>query len=146
MPAQKKRLIAAHWINWINWILLFVLTGCMGTKDSILPQDGPTMREVYDNHFMGGGSRNLPIPMTSRQTIKGRSIAAGYGDLAGYTRRAQSEIQSIFQRLPNPTLVMYVYTHLSRRGQYPIPGYSTSFTLYEKVEYALPGEVPGLEP
>ena len=24
----------------------------------------------------------------------------------------------------------------------PVPGYATTFTLYDRVEYALPGEVP----
>jgi hypothetical protein len=38
---------------WISLALaLASLLGCAGgTKEDILPQDGPTMKEVYDGHF-----------------------------------------------------------------------------------------------
>jgi conjugative transfer region lipoprotein (TIGR03751 family) len=36
---------------------------------------------------------------------------------------------------------MYVYPHLSRQDEAPVPGYSTAFELYEKAHYALPGEL-----
>jgi conjugative transfer region lipoprotein (TIGR03751 family) len=61
-------------------------------------------------------------------------------DLAGYTRNASNEIKQLFPRLPNPEIVLYVFPHINSKGR-PIPGYSTSFLLYEKDEYALPGEV-----
>ena len=38
---------------------------------------------------------------------------------------------------------MYVFPHLSGDERTPVPGYVTTFSFYEKVEYALPGEVPG---
>jgi len=56
-----------------------------------------------------------------------------------YTRNARNELDVLFPRLPNPTLVMYVYPHISSSGV-PVPGYSTSFPMYERTEYALPGE------
>ena len=46
-----------------------------------------------------------------------------------------------FPRLPNPSLVMYVFPHLAGAERTPVPGYATTFPLYERVEYALPGEV-----
>ena len=55
-------------------------------------------------------------------------------------RDALNEIDVLFPRLSNPTLVMYVFPHLA--GGAPVPGYATAFPLYEGVEYALPGEVP----
>ncbi|MEN8196657.1 MAG: TIGR03751 family conjugal transfer lipoprotein, partial [Pseudomonadota bacterium] len=66
----------------------------------------------------------------------------GDTDLAGYTRDANNEIRSVFPTLPNPTLVMYVYAHLTAQG-HPVPGYATAFQLYEKNHYALPGEAEG---
>jgi hypothetical protein len=42
--------------------------------------------------------------------------------------------------VPNPDLVMVVYPHLAR-GKYPVPGYVTTFPMYDEVIYALPGEV-----
>jgi conjugative transfer region lipoprotein (TIGR03751 family) len=58
-------------------------------------------------------------------------------------REAATEIESVFPRLPNPTLVMYVFPHLSGDERTPVPGYVTTFPFYEKLEYALPGEVSG---
>jgi len=57
-----------------------------------------------------------------------------------YTRTAESEIRSLFPRLPNPDLLLYVYPHLSGTEQAPVPGYSTVFPFYQRVQYALPGE------
>ena len=48
-----------------------------------------------------------------------------------------------FRRLPNPDLVMYVFPHPSPESGYPVPGYSTVLPMYERVEYALPGEAEG---
>jgi conjugative transfer region lipoprotein (TIGR03751 family) len=57
-----------------------------------------------------------------------------------YTRTAQIEIYRQFHRLPNPDLVMYVFPHLAGSDPVPVPGYSTVFPLYQRVQYALPGE------
>jgi conjugative transfer region lipoprotein (TIGR03751 family) len=59
---------------------------------------------------------------------------------APYTRTAMNEIHSLFPRLPNPDLVLYVYPHLSGTEQAPVPGYATVFAFYQRVQYALPGE------
>jgi conjugative transfer region lipoprotein (TIGR03751 family) len=119
------------------WLLL---AGCAGTKESLLPQGGPTMLEIYQQHFermqtetaKGGPRTRLPL----------RPLAPEDGDLAGYTRTADTEVQSLFPRLPNPTLVMYVFPHLSTEEGHPVPGYATSFPMYERAQYVLPGEVP----
>jgi len=63
-------------------------------------------------------------------------------NFGAYTRNSHNELEHLFPRLPNPTLVMYVYPHISTSGV-PVPGYSTAFPMYEQaVEYALPGETP----
>ena len=59
---------------------------------------------------------------------------------SGYTRTAQNEIYSQFKRLPNPDLVMYVFPHLTGADPAPVPGYSTIFPFYQRVQYAMPGE------
>jgi hypothetical protein len=175
-------------------------SGCTHTEvKDIVPQDGPTMEQIYDAHMgrvraaeADGARRELggrpaadprPVPVidsapeidedagepglmtvslppggaahgnTEHDTVTPAQAgptdqAAGRPDartalngapaplmavglrapevnLAGYTRTAEREIDAIFPRLPNPDLVMYV------------------FPLYERVEYALPGEVPG---
>lgn len=122
----------------IVWISL-VLGGCASTKDSVLPQDGPSMKAIYEAHFTGMGADD---PLAVRRELGTRPLGDGDADLAGYSRNAYTELETIFPRLPNPTLVMYVFPHLAGTERVPVPGYATTFTLYERVEYALPGEVP----
>jgi conjugative transfer region lipoprotein (TIGR03751 family) len=145
------------------WISLAALSGCLSTKEDLLPQDGPTMREVYQAHFQAPPRREEPdaslghpgadegpeptpgrretgealrtVPVNRRGTDDGLRLAS-------YTREAATEIDAHFPRLPNPDLVMYVFPHLSADG-YPVPGYATVVPMYERVEYALPGEKEG---
>ena len=122
----------------IAWISL-ALGGCASTKESVLPQDGPSMKAIYDAHFEGLGADD---PYVLRRELGTRPLGDDDVDLAGYSRSAHTELETIFPRLPNPTLVMYVFPHLAGSERVPVPGYATTFTLYERVEYALPGEVP----
>jgi len=143
MPTMMKTLVMMSWIS-------LLLTGCAtGSKDSILPQDGPTMKEVYDNHFNGTlHQQGATSPQADgRETVITDNIVKSRlrsqydaEELPRYTREAHNEINNIFPRLKNKTLIMYVFPHLSSSERNPVPGYSTAFTLYEKTEYALPGE------
>lgn len=120
-------------------LISLVLSGCASTKDAILPQDGPPMKTIYEQHMREAGARD---PMAVRNELGNRPVVDGDGSLHGYTREAYNEIDTTFPRLPNPSLVMYVFPHLAGDEQVPVPGYVTSFPMYERVEYALPGEVP----
>lgn len=71
--------------------------------------------------------------------LRRRALRRGSVDLEAYTRDAANELDSVFSTLPNPTLVMYVFPHLTNNN--PVPGYSTKFKMYENDPYALPGEV-----
>ncbi len=117
---------------------VLLLGGCAGTKEAVLPQDGPPMQAIYDAHLRDMGARD---PTFVRAALSSRPIANGEQDLHGYTREASNELDITFARLPNPTLVLYVYPHLAGAQRTPVPGYTTTFPLYERVEYALPGEV-----
>ena len=114
-------------------LTLLMGSGCSSMTTAELPQDGPKMQQVYENHF----------EETTKQigTQRGRSIHNGDTDLSGYTRTSYSEINELFPRLPNPTLIMYIDPHLTQSG-HPVPGYSTAFPMYETEQYALPGEAP----
>ncbi|MEA2080989.1 MAG: TIGR03751 family conjugal transfer lipoprotein [Pseudomonadota bacterium] len=120
-------------------LISLLLVGCAGTKDTILPQDGPSMKAIYEEHIH---EMNAQDPLILRQALAHRPMITGEAALEGYTRDAASEIDSTFPRLPNPTLVLYVFPHLAGDDQVPVPGYATAFSLYERVEYSLPGEVP----
>ena len=121
-------------------LISLLLAGCASTKDAVLPQNGPSMKAIYENHV---NEMNARDPQVIRHELGNRPIMAGDAALQGYTREDFNEIDVLFPRLPNPTLVMYVFPHLAGETQAPVPGYATAFPMYEQVEYALPGEVPG---
>ena len=123
-------------------VVLISLAGCAGSKDTILPADGPSMKTIYTKHFNDIGMNGT---MSVRQELKARPLNNELADLDGYVRDAYNELDTLFPRLPNPTLVMYVFPHLAGVERLPVPGYSTTFPMYRQVEYALPGEVPGKE-
>lgn len=119
------------------------LAGCSTTKDEMLPHGNETMMDVWMQGTGGGsgsvGERKL---LDARQNLR-RSISTTDSvveENSRYTRTAQNEIYSQFKRLPNPDLVMYVYPHLAGSDPAPIPGYSTVFPLYQRIQYAMPGE------
>ena len=97
------------------------------------------MKAIYEGHVQEMTARD---PQVIRGELGNRPVQTGEAALQGYTRDAFNEIDVLFPRLPNPTLVMYVFPHLAGEAQAPVPGYATAFPLYEQTEYALPGEVP----
>ena len=121
-------------------LISLVLAGCASTKDTVLPQDGPPMKAIYEGHVQEMNARD---PQILRGELGNRPILTGESALQGYTRKAFNEIDVLFPRLPNPSLVMYVFPHLAGEAHAPVPGYATAFPMYEQVEYALPGEVSG---
>ena len=66
--------------------------------------------------------------------------ACACGDAPAYTRTAANELELLFPRLPNPDVYIYVPAHLATELRIPVPGYTTAVPLYDRVEYALPGE------
>ncbi len=121
-------------------LISLAVAGCASTKDTVLPQDGPSMKAIYEGHVQAMNARD---PQAIRHELGNRPILTGEAALQGYTRDAFNEIDLLFPRLPNPTLVMYVFPHLAGEAHAPVPGYATAFPMYEQVEYALPGEAPG---
>ena len=134
---HKQTLVRAS----ISGLLALMLAGCASTKETVLPQDGPSMKAIYDGHFEAMGARD---PQALRGELGGRPLTSGAPSIEGYTREAYNELETTFRRLPNPTLVMYIFPHLASDERVPVPGYVTSFPMYERVEYALPGEVSPL--
>ncbi len=109
-------------------ISLLLTAGC--SSQQLIPDSGQNIKAIYEQHV---GSTLAPAKMY-------RQLRDDRRDLAGYTRYASNEIESQFPMLPNPDLTLYVFPHLSRKG-HPVPGYATAFKMYQKDEYALPGEI-----
>ncbi len=133
----------------IGLSLLLWISGCswMGDKDSLLPQEGPTMLEIYQGHFDGTWPKTTKPREsrldTQRSVMAQRPIHPGTMDQSEITHPVVSRLLQRFATLPNPTLLLYVYPHLSGDHQFPVPGYYTAFPLYETTQFALPGEVEG---
>ncbi|MCT4978722.1 TIGR03751 family conjugal transfer lipoprotein [Pseudomonas aeruginosa] len=125
--------------------LLTLLTACATDKDRLLAHNGGTMLDVWEKEAGGratGGQASRELldarlllrrPLPSQQSTP-------IVDSTDYSRTAQNEIYRQFHRLPNPDLVMYVFPHLAGTDPVPVPGYTTVFPLYQRVQYALPGE------
>lgn len=117
-----------------------LVSACSTSKDELLPHGDNTMLDVWEQGTSGSnGSTAGRQLLDARQDMR-RSLQAHQADKSLFTRTAQNEIYSQFKRLPNPDLVMYVFPHLAGSDPAPIPGYSTVFPLYQRVQYAMPGE------
>lgn len=126
--------------------VVLALAGCSTSKEKLLPHTDQTMLDIWTNET-GGTARagqNARQLLDARQSLRRplteADVEAAPVMAANYTRTAQNEIYSQFQRLPNPDLAMYVFPHLTGSDPAPIPGYTTVFPLYQRVQYAMPGE------
>ena len=120
-------------------VFSLVLAGCSTNKETLLPHGEQTMLDIWNGAGSQGTQQQL---LDARQQLR-RPLAQAdfsFSLQEPYTRTAANEIRNLFPRLPNPDLVLYVYPHLSGTEQAPIPGYSTVFPFYQRVQYALPGE------
>ena len=145
---------------------LMVLSGCSSNK-SVLPDEGPTTMEVYDQHMAGGGSQinntfkrdrkgNLIKPTqdnnqegrtATQNTFGGSPWTSAKGDRimplnsgrSALAAREMDALQRDFRRIQNPEVIGYVYPHLSN-NEHPVPGYFTAFNLYTADHYAHSGD------
>jgi conjugative transfer region lipoprotein (TIGR03751 family) len=126
--------------------ILVVLDGCATSKEKLLPHGDSTMLDIWNQETGGsaGGGQAAQQLLDARQDLR-RPLTGADGQNAtaanaAYTRNAANEIVSQFHRLPNPDLMMYVFPHLAGTDPAPVPGYTTIFPLYQRVQYAMPGE------
>ncbi|TKK37252.1 TIGR03751 family conjugal transfer lipoprotein [Pseudomonas fluorescens] len=124
------------WINGLSIAMLLVwLTGCSTSSEELLSHNGNTMLEVWSQQ----GNPSVRQLSEARLALR-RPLPVSNTSIASYTRTAQSEIYQQFKRLPNPDMRMFVFPHLAGSDPVPVPGYSTVFPFYQRVQYALPGE------
>ena len=128
-------------------LAVMVLGGCATSKDQLLPHGDSTMLDVWQQETGGSGVADgqaarqlLDARQDLRRALSEADTQAAPAAAAAYTRTAANEIYRQFHRLPNPDLVMYVFPHLAGSDPVPVPGYTTVFPLYQRVQYAMPGE------
>lgn len=142
--------------NWTDWgkglalaAAVAVLGGCATNKEELLTHGDRTMMDIWQQEA-GDGSGGVAGQAVRRQLLDARQslrrpltdadVQAAPAEQMRYTRTARNEVYRQFHRLPNPDLVMYVYPHLAGTDPLPVPGYTTIFPLYQRVQYAMPGE------
>ncbi|MBD8239484.1 TIGR03751 family conjugal transfer lipoprotein [Pseudomonas fluorescens] len=121
-------------------VVALLSTGCATSKEELIPHGENTMMDVWEQGSSGSSNSASSRQLLDARLSLRRSLEDGRAENVAYTRTAQNEIYSQFKRLPNPDLVMYVFPHLAGSDPAPIPGYSTVFPLYQRVQYAMPGE------
>ncbi len=126
-----------------------VLSGCSTSKEKLLPHGDHTMMDIWQQNAGDGsggatgraaGRQLLDARQSLRRPLTEADIQAAPAEQMRYTRTARNEVHRQFQRLPNPDLVMYVFPHLADSDPVPVPGYTTVFPLYQRIQYAMPGE------
>ncbi|WP_175927463.1 TIGR03751 family conjugal transfer lipoprotein [Burkholderia cepacia] len=123
-----------------------LLGGCATSKEQLLPHGDTGMLDVWSQQTGGAASGNqasrqlLDARQSLRRPLSHDDVSTAPAVNASYTRTAANEIDRQFHRLPNPDLVMYVFPHLAGSDPSPVPGYTTVFPLYQRVQYAMPGE------
>tara|TARA_R110001592_G_scaffold316364_1_gene592806 strand:+ start:41391 stop:41783 length:393 start_codon:yes stop_codon:yes gene_type:complete len=122
-------------------LISFIAGGC-ASKDTIIPVPDQDMKAVYDQHMGASGEGKI----LDRRSLLRRPIVEPDVNLSNYVRTESTQLQSRFRLIPNPTMYMFVAPHLAGNSGVPIPGYLTEFKMWEKDNYALPGEVSDMEP
>ena len=143
----------SNWTNRAQGLALAaaiaVLGGCATSKEELLTHGDRTMMDIWQQETgdsAGGGAGQvarrqlLDARQSLRRPLTEADVQAAPAEQMRYTRTARNEIHRQFQRLPNPDLVMYVFPHLTGTDPVPVPGYTTVFPLYQRVQNAMPGE------
>ena len=125
-----------------------LLGGCATSKEKLLTHGDSTMMDIWQQNAGDGGGgagqvarrQLLDARQSLRRPLTDADMQAAPAEQMRYTRTARNEVHRQFQRLPNPDLVMYVYPHLAGTDPVPVPGYTTVFPLYQRIQYAMPGE------
>ncbi|MBV6540739.1 TIGR03751 family conjugal transfer lipoprotein [Ursidibacter maritimus] len=117
------------------------LTACSTSQDKLLPPGDLSMKEIWEQGGNGGQSSIMEARNALQFVRPINSAFANGAENKHYTRTAANEATNLFPRLPNPDLVMYVFPHLTDTLEpVPVPGYTTVFPFYGRVQYAQPGE------
>ncbi|OOS00879.1 conjugal transfer protein [Haemophilus paracuniculus] len=116
-----------------------LLAGCSSSQEELLPTTDQTMQDIWQS---GGTSNREQEARNALQFVRPiESSFSNSAEMVHYTRTASNEATNLFPRLPNPDLVMYVFPHLTSTAEpVPVPGYTTVFPFYGRVQYAQPGE------
>lgn len=135
-------------------VVITILTGCSNSEyktreeryeDSVIPKSSQTMKEIYDNRGVSSNqSQGSGMPTQyAGYMVNKRPTTDAEVSVSPYT--VNNAGKTSFRKLPNPTIYMYIFPTLTKEDRLPRPGWITEFSMYERDEYALPGEVSLVE-
>ncbi len=115
--------------NLLALIVLINLVGCSSKTPFEMAQEGPTMKDNYNDHIAGVKPVGRSLP--TGQLVGSQSIS----------RAAENDVnqgeQATARRAVNPELQMFVFPHRATKQGVIIPGYYVNFPMYDKVHYTL---------
>lgn len=116
------------------------LTGCTAAPKHLFPTNGESMQQIYDNQSAGGDNGEIgKLWDGGRHYVNKRVATATERNINPYINHNTPKPQ--FRMLQNPTMYLFVNTHMSTADHIPVPAYVTEFKLLKRDEYALPGEI-----
>ncbi|EPB0512882.1 TPA_asm: TIGR03751 family conjugal transfer lipoprotein [Salmonella enterica subsp. salamae serovar 42:z:1,5] len=118
-------------------LLSLLLAACSTDQKTLLPVDeNTTMLSIW------GKQNNDAQALYDARSVLRRPLddATLIAQQQQATLSDGNATQALFRRLPNPDLEMYIFPHLAGSEGVPVPGYTTVFPFYNRVQYALPGE------
>ncbi len=133
----------------ISLTSIVLLNGCTTPGKNMLPHGDMTMAQIYrvqtglagPSDTQGNGDNTSSNNQFDVSRYQGKTThVIPVNDQ--YMDDAQNQINSEFKVLPNPNVAAYIFPHMSHYSgtNVPVPGYTTTFFLYEKNHYAMPGE------
>ena len=119
------------------------LSGCGTTtyeSHQIIPKSDYTMKEVYDNKGQVSHEAIESNKMRDSQVVQLqlRPMDSAQDQSIYELNKVQSK--SEVRKLPNPKLYLYFPAKISAVDGLVIPAWMTEFNMYDKDQYALPGE------
>ena len=137
----------------ISLTSIVLLSGCTTPGKNMLPHGDMTMAQIYrvqtglagPSDTQGNGDNTSSNNQFDVSRYQGRTthvIPVSGKSTDDAPNPINSQINSEFKVLPNPNIAAYIFPHMSHYSgtNVPVPGYTTTFFLYEKNHYAMPGE------
>ncbi|ENM5835550.1 TIGR03751 family conjugal transfer lipoprotein [Vibrio metoecus] len=129
-------------VKLFSFIFFFSISiaGCGTTvseKESIIPKAEYTMKDIFDNK---GIPSERAVSLQNVKTVVRRQATESELLISSYNVNGINE-KPTFKKLPNPTLYLYFAPKLTSDGRMPVPAWMTEFPMYDRDEYALPGEL-----
>ncbi|EKO3611937.1 TIGR03751 family conjugal transfer lipoprotein [Vibrio metschnikovii] len=122
-------------------IAVLALSGCSTTvkeKSSIIPESEYSMKDIYDHQ--GRPNSHQEARFHPERNVMVRPATSEELSINAYGVNLVNE-RPEFRKLPNPTLYIYFAPKLTSDGRMPVPAWMSEFKMYDRDEYALPGEM-----